>query len=175
MNKKAGLYVGAIALAAIAIIATILFNSISDASAQEGRSQAKAILDLKWEMQNSQFVAGKAIADAVADASYVGGACVYNSATAQTNISNYLSNLVSKQALQGCSIAPASILINALNPAAISVSMKFTCQKKSGSLDASYAKTVVFNKKVETSGNCRVIVTNTSVTPNEVDVDHTEP
>jgi len=170
MNKKAGLYIGAIALAAIAVIAAISFNSISSARAQETGGQTKAILDLKWEAQNAQFVAGKAVADALADASYTATTCGYDAAQASGKIEAYLTT-VKQQAFPGCSFSVLSAN-GAGNPADITVSLQLACEKDSGeNLKTSCVKTVEFKKQVQTSitaGNqCTVIVNNIDATPYE--------
>ena len=169
MNKKAGLYTGAIALAAIALIATISFNSISGARAQESRSQAEAIVDLKWEMQNAQFVAGKTIADAVADASWTTTSCGYNGSTALTKVNSYLGEQGIGTTFHGCTFLNIGISDNI--PPDITVSLQLSCEKGAGgSLKGTYEKTILFNKRVQTqaAGNqCTVIVNNTDATAYE--------
>ncbi len=165
MNKKAGLYIGAIALAAIALIATISFNSFSEVRGQEGRSQAEAIIDLKWEMQNAQYLTGKSIADALADATYDGGACTYNSTKAKNTITSYLGSGGLSNAMRSCGITINSI--NTANQASITVEAKFNCLKDSGSLDMDYKKTITFKKAVSGTG-CAITVTDLDTGQQEV-------
>lgn len=177
MNKKAGLYIGAIALAAIALIATISFNSISSVVAQESKSQAKAILDLKWETQNAQFIAGKAIADALADASYTLISCGYDKSEAETLVYKYLGEEGIGTTFQGCTFS--NIGISDSNPLDMTVSLKLSCEKDSGgNLKGAYKKIILFNKMVQTQpvGNqCTVTITDLDSSPAEVEVSQTAP
>jgi hypothetical protein len=166
MNKKAGIYTGAIALAAMAIIATIAFNGISGAWAQ-GEGEAKAILDFKWEAQNAQHVAGKAIADALADASYSETSCGYSHDEALYNISTYLASQAMRDAFQGCAFSDVSVDDSA--PPNVLVSVKLSCGKSTGgNMRMAYEKTLAFSKRVQASGSCTIIVTDIDTGEEEV-------
>ena len=65
--KGKGSYTGAVAVIAVAIMVAVSYGMASAGEAQKGENRARAIIETKWELQNTRHLVGKVFADAIAD------------------------------------------------------------------------------------------------------------
>lgn len=72
MENK-GLYTGAVALIAVAIIIASSFSMVSSVQSHQQESYANNIMETKWQMQNAKHLTGKIVSDALADSGFLSG------------------------------------------------------------------------------------------------------
>lgn len=156
MNKRGGIYVGIIAVMALAALALIIYPSLSITNEWEASRYTNLMLETKRIWQNARFVLDKATAEALADYAQTNNSTDVSGAGAQ--VESYLSNAlatISNESGFICDLHPFSYSTGAANNEAI-VTINLKCEQElrkntKTTFKVSYAKQVVFEKRVESA------------------------
>lgn len=162
MMGRKGIFSGAIAVFAIAIIAGFAFSSMGVMDSRALGTGAENVSDFKREVQNIEFVLGKSASDAIADSVYEQG-CSFVIPNVQAKANAYFSQTLSGlgSGFPACSVSNVSVNGSAANA---TISLVLDCQKTFSGTDISYRKILQYNKNTSTPGptppaTCRVVVT----------------
>ncbi len=151
MNKK-GLYSGGVALATIVLVIAVSFNITSTVQAEESQGKADAIIDAKWEMQNTEHLLEAAAIDAIVDAIFV--TCYYDEDLIKSKVESYIS--INSLETRGCTVLNIEVSGDSSNT---SISFDLMCNTSvAPGLTTNYKKQILFQKSmVITSGiDCTV-------------------
>ncbi len=166
-----GFYTGTIALTAVIIISVVSFSAISSIEAGEAKSQARAILDVRYDFQKASVIVSKTVSDALADASFDGTSCGYEKNAAGTNLQNYFeNNHVLATTYENCTAE-----IKQLRQENRQVEVEIYCTKNAEGVLAEYKTRVEYNKAVsavDSGTDCTVTVTDDDT--GQVEVQETE-
>ena len=154
MNKKGGIYVGIVAVIALATLALAIYPSMSITNEWKASSYSNLMLETKRIWQNARFVLDKATADALADYAQTNGST--NVSGAGNQVKNYLDNAlttISNESGFKCELDSFNYQSGAANDeATITIDLKCEQELRKGtktSFKVSYTKEAVFEKKVE--------------------------
>ncbi len=156
MNKKGGIYVGIVAVIALAALALVIYPSLSTTNEWKASIYANLMLETKRIWQNARFVLDKATADALADYAQTSGGTDINGAGNQ--VESYLNNAltaISNESGFQCTLDSFNYQTGAANNEAI-VTIDLKCEQElrkstKTSFKVSYAKEAVFEKRVESA------------------------
>jgi len=148
--KAIGSFSGAIALIAVVLVAVISFGMVLEREAATSSSEARAIIEAKWELQNAHHLAGKSFADAIADSVFEKG-CAFDWLDIETKAGNesagYLRDALNLS-LQNCQVA--NVGAGGAGPNSITLSFDIECTKELGNITVSYAKRgFAFDKRTD--------------------------
>jgi len=162
MNKKGGVYVGIVAVIALATLALVIYPSLSTTNEWKASIYANLMLETKRIWQNARFVLDKATADALADYAQTNGS--KDVSRAGNQVKNYLNNAltaISNESGFKCELDSFNYRTGtANNKAKVTIDLKCEQELRKNtktSFKVSYTKKAVFEKEVKSVSPPQVI------------------
>lgn len=156
MNKKGGIYVGIVAVIALAALALVIYPSLSITNEWKASGYSNLMLETKRIWQNARFVLDKAVSEALADYAESNGRT--NIKRAGSQVQSYLNNAlatISNESGFSCSLDSFNYNTSGGNKEAI-VTIDLKCEQElrkntKTTFKVSYAKSAIFEKRVESA------------------------
>ena len=148
--RNKGLYTGAVALIAVAIIIASSFAMVSTVKSHQQESYANNIMETKWQMQNTKHLVGKIVSDAMADSGF-GSGCTFVIDdiidTLGDGSDGYLEDTLD-EAFSDCTVEVEGVVSPVLNQVRVSIN-NIECNKEFDGITIGYKKQdLVFNKRI---------------------------
>lgn len=163
---KKGIYTAAVSIIVIALITASAFDMVSTAQSHEQKNLAKSLVKMKWEMQNSEEILNKSIADALSDDGFNQG-CSYNQTTIKTTLENYLGNTLSGS-FGNCNIGEIDVQGDRANTA---IAFDLECTEDTDKMKTHYKKAMSYSKEITYRPNPNCLVDIKDLETGECEVD----
>ena len=164
---RKGTFSATIAVIVTALIAILAFNSIAIVQGQQHELGAANISLFKSQVQNTEYLVGKTIADALADsADTAGGACVYNGTSDPTTIEAYIEATLANSHRSGDDdlCERTVIAFDDSYSTAITIEVRLSCERAYANGSAIiYKKIFSYSKELQTNipaapATCNIII-----------------
>lgn len=161
---RKGTFSATIAVIVAVLIATFAFSSIALVQGQQHELGAANISLFKSNVQNTEYLVGKTIADALADATFA-GSCAYDATNTPFRMRDYISVTLADSHKSGLNDLCTGRIANfdAGDLTAIIIDVDLSCNRTFANGSAiTYQKTFSYSKEVQVTdsglGSCEVIV-----------------
>jgi hypothetical protein len=146
MMRNKGLYTGAVALIAVAIIIASSFSMVSTVQSHQRESFANNIVESKWQMQNAKHLTGLIVSDAMADSGFNLG-CNFNLDDITITLGSYLAETFN-DSFSDCTVEVERVVAPAVNQIRVNI-QSISCSKEFEGISINYEKQdIEFNKQI---------------------------